>query len=356
MSGVSKIAIAESVEQLKILMKQQKTGLGYAKIQTLYLLKIKAVETINHLAVIVGRGESTLHRWLKTYREGGLEKLLEEPQKTGRRKKLSVETVAQLQEELSEPEGFSSYNEVKLWLYVGKDIEIAYSTIHKIVRYELQAKRKVPRPRHEKQVPGVVEVFKEYLPVRLKGLKDDIQAKWGKTRKIAYWCQDETRLGFRTELGKKITRKGVKPQQDFQWHYDYYYIYGLVEPVRGRSFFWEFSHFNSECFELYLQQFSQEYCQEIHIIQLDNAPGHTAKKIAVPDNVILLFQPPYSPELNPIERVWEYLKYQLKNLWFVSLIDLKEKAASLLTNLSTEIISSLTSWQHITKALSLSLL
>ncbi len=71
MSGVSKIAIAESVEQLKSLMKQQKTGLEYAKGQTLYLLKINAVETINHLAVIIGRGESTIHRWLKTYREEG---------------------------------------------------------------------------------------------------------------------------------------------------------------------------------------------------------------------------------------------------------------------------------------------
>ena len=101
MTGVFKIEIAESVEQLKSLMKQQKTGIGYAKVQSLYLLKIKAVETNNHLAVIIGRGESTIHRWLKTYREGGIEKLLEEPPKTGRRKKLDVETVAHLQKELS---------------------------------------------------------------------------------------------------------------------------------------------------------------------------------------------------------------------------------------------------------------
>ena len=88
MSGVSKIKIAESVEELKILMKRQKTGLGYAKIQSLYLLKIKVVETIRHLAVIVGRGESTVHRWLQLYRTGGISKLLEEPPKTGRPKKL----------------------------------------------------------------------------------------------------------------------------------------------------------------------------------------------------------------------------------------------------------------------------
>ena len=58
MSGVPKIEITESVEDLKSLMKKPKTGLGYAKVQSLYLLKINAVETVRHLAVIIGRGES----------------------------------------------------------------------------------------------------------------------------------------------------------------------------------------------------------------------------------------------------------------------------------------------------------
>jgi len=60
-------------------MKQQKTGLSFAKVQSLYLLKINAVENINHLAVIMGRGESTIHRWLQLYRAGGLKLILEVP-------------------------------------------------------------------------------------------------------------------------------------------------------------------------------------------------------------------------------------------------------------------------------------
>ena len=356
MSGVSKIEIAESVAALKSLMKGQKTGLGYAKVQSLSLLKINAVENINHLAVIIGRGESTIHRWLQSYRQAGIEKLLEEPPKTGRRKKLDIETVAQLRKELSNPEGFSSYQEIQLWFYTCLDLEINYTTIHKLVRYELQAKLKVPRPCHEKQVLGVIEVFKDYLPKRLEGLKNHIKEKWGPNQKITYWCQDETRLGWRTELGKKITLKGVKPLQTLQWHYDYYYIYGLIEPVGGRSFFYEFSHFNSDCLALYLKEFSRQYHQEIHIIQLDNAPCHTAKKLELPENIILLFQPAYCPELNPIERVWEYIKYQLKNLFFTNLDSLKQKVAKILNSLSDEVIQSLTYWSHITKALSLSLL
>ncbi|PSO54454.1 MAG: transposase, partial [Cyanobacteria bacterium QH_10_48_56] len=65
-------------------------------------------------------------------------------------------------------------------------------------------------------------------------------------RDITSCCQDETRLGFRTESGQKITLKGVKLQQTLQWHYNSYYLYGLVEPVGGRSLFYEFSHFHSD--------------------------------------------------------------------------------------------------------------
>ncbi len=146
MSGVPKIEVRESIEELKLLMKQQKTGLGYAKVQSLYLLKIRVVENINYLAVIIGRGESTIHRWLQLYKKGGLSLLLEEPPKTGRPKKIDIETVAQLQRELSDPQGFISYREIQLWLLTCQDLKINYSTIYKIVRYELQSKLKTPRP------------------------------------------------------------------------------------------------------------------------------------------------------------------------------------------------------------------
>jgi transposase len=351
MSGVPKIEIAESVSELKLLMKQQKTGLGYAKVQSLYLLKINAVENINYLAVIIGRGESTIHRWLQLYKLGGLSSLLEEPPKTGRPKKLEIETVAKLQKELSDPIGFNSYQEVLLWLFSCEDIEVSYATIHRVVRYELQSKLKVPRPRHEKQQPGVIEVFKNHFPERIKGLIKDIRGKKPDNRNIVYWFQDETRLGFRTESGKKITLKGVKPEQILQWHYKYYYIYGLVEPVGGKSFFYEFSHFNSDCLGIFLERFAQEYSNEIHIIQLDNASCHTTKKLTIPENIVLLFQPPYCPELNPIERVWSYIKQQLKNLLFNNLDDVKLKVANILNSLSEDIVHSLTGWQYILDAL-----
>ena len=110
---------------------------------------------------------------------------------------------------------------------------------------------------------------------------------------------------------------------------------------------------NSNCLGAFLEQFSSEYSQEIHIIQLDNAPVHTAKKLIIPENIILLFQPPYCPELNPIERVWQYIKQQLKNLFFMSIDDVKDKVAHILNFLSEDVLHSLTGWKYILDALSL---
>jgi transposase len=353
MSGVPKIEIAESVSSLKSLMKQQKTGLRYAKVQALYLLKIKAVETVNHLAIILGRGESTVHSWLHSYRTGGLSKLLEEPPKTGRPKKLEIDTVSQLQRELSDREGFNSYQEVHQWVCICLGIAVSYQTIHRVVRYELQSKLKVARPYHEKQQPGIIAAFKQHFSVRLQGLLSDIIQKYGQNCRVNYWFQDETRLGLRTPSTRKITRKGVKPQQLWQWHYQYYYIYGLVAPVTGKSFFYEFSHFNSQCLSIFLDKFAQEYPDEVHIIQLDNAPCHTTDKLILPDNVVLLFQPPYCPELNAIERLWQYLKQKIKNFWFTALEEVKEKVAVVLNDISSDVIRSLTGWKYVLDALSL---
>jgi transposase len=302
MSGVSKVEIAESVETLKSLMRQQKTALNHAKVQSLYLLKINVAETVRYLAVIMGRSESTIHYWLQLYKTGGITKLLEEPPQTGRLKKLEIEIVSKIQQELSDSEGFNSYKEVQLWLLVCQDIEISYPTVHRIVRYELTGKLKVARPIHEKQQPGIITAFKNHFPDRINS---------------------------------------------------YYYMYGLVDPLNGRSFFYEFSHFNSNCLGAFLEQFSPAHSQEIHILQLDNAPVHTAHKLIVPDNVILFFQPPYCPELNPLERVWQYIKQRLKNLFFTNIDDVKYKVANILNSLSEDIIYSLTGWQYILDALSL---
>ena len=119
-----------------------------------------------------------------------------------------------------------------------------------------------------------------------------------------YWCQDETNLGLKTIEHRKLTLKGIKPVGQVQWERQASYLYGVVEPNTVESFFYEFSHLDTECFEEFLKLFSREYPQELHILQLDLGDFHKAKRLKIPSNIILLFQPDHCPELNPIERFW----------------------------------------------------
>lgn len=197
MTGIPKIEIVETAEELRELMKRQKSGLGYAKVQALYLMKIGVAETVRYVAVIVGREESSVHRWFVLYKEGGIEGLLEEKPRTGRPKKLNVEEVAKLQQELRDPEGFTSYEEVKIWSLALREIQASYTTIYRVVRQELQAKLKVARPQSERQKPGAIEGWLEQLTQRVKMLKE-LAIQINGLKKIRYWCQDETRLGLKT--------------------------------------------------------------------------------------------------------------------------------------------------------------
>ncbi len=104
--------------------------------------------------------------------------------------------------------------------------------------------------------------------------------------------------------------------------------------------------------EKFLELFSQAYPDEIHIIQLDNGRAHLGLDLSIPNNIILLFQPPYCPEVNPIERFWKEVKKFLKNKIFDSLDFLRKTLANILAEFSPIQIASLTGYDFILEALS----
>lgn len=124
-----------------------------------------------------------------------------------------------------------------------------------------------------------------------------------------------------------------------------------MEPVTGESYFLEFSHLEGECFQVFLDHFSQTYPQSLNVMQLDNGRFHIAKQLRIPDNVILLFQPAHSPDVNPIERVWQYIKDKLSWINFRDLDALREEVSNILNSLSPDRLVSLTGYHVILSAL-----
>ena len=182
------------------------------------------------------------------------------------------------------------------------------------------------------------------------GLKD-IQAD-DPSFPVRYWCQDETRIGLKTLLGRRLTSIGVKPIAEVQWPRQAIWLYGVVSPATGESFFFEYSHLDQICFGDFLQRISQSFPQYLNVIQLDGAPAHIAQAIEIPDNIVLLFQPAHSPELNPIERLWLDLKIDLRGENFANLDELRLAIGQILESMTPEWIASLTGYAFILRALS----
>jgi transposase len=143
----------------------------------------------------------------------------------------------------------------------------------------------------------------------------------------------------------------VKPQGRVGWKRENFYLYGAVEPATGDSFFYEFSHLDSFCFQAFLNHFSQQFPDSLNLLQLDNGSFHKSITLNWPENILPIFQPAHSPELNPIERLWQYLKQFLRWDTYTNLEQLRQKLTEVLDSIPASVIASICGWDYINTAL-----
>lgn len=161
MSGVLKIDITESAKILKGLLHQQPSVRHKERLQALYWLKSGQATTRLELSKLLSRGESTIYRWLKLYKAGGLDTLLEIKPRPGKPAMVCGEALDKLKGRLCEPSGFESYGAIQQWLADECDLQVPYKTVHKTVRYRLKAKLKVPRPRSRQTDEAQQQAYKK---------------------------------------------------------------------------------------------------------------------------------------------------------------------------------------------------
>jgi transposase len=106
-------------------------------------------------------------------------------------------------------------------------------------------------------------------------------------------------------------------------------------------------HCNAANFQVFLEEFSQQHPTEYKIIILDNGAFHKAKSLKIPDNIILVFLPPYSPELNPAENMWAQLKRKFTNRLFKTLDSLSEFIASTTKTITNQKVKTTCSFSYI---------
>lgn len=159
-----KLEISESVEYLSKSLKKARTAFEKERLQMLWWLKTEQVMQHQELSRKLGRDGSTVTRWLQKYRLGGLGKLLEVKAPPGATRKLTPEMRYRLVEKLQSPTGFSSYGKIVEWLDQEFNVQVKYKTVYRLVRYELKAKLKVPRPVSKDQDEFAVSLFKKTFP------------------------------------------------------------------------------------------------------------------------------------------------------------------------------------------------
>ncbi len=139
---------------------------------------------------------------------------------------------------------------------------------------------------------------------------------------------DESRFGLMTYIGRCITAFGVKPVAPFRQGFKNTYLYGAFSPVDGDMFTMEVEGTTSDIFYVFLEELSMHRPDEFKVLIIDNAAFHSLKGRELPPNIALVNIPPYAPELNPAERVWQYMKQYFKNRVFDDLEDVKNWIAN----------------------------
>jgi transposase len=138
-----------------------------------------------------------------------------------------------------------------------------------------------------------------------------------------------------------LTAKGVKPVAPFLHRFDNLYLFGAFSPITGCSHLLEMPHCNANTFQHFIDYMAAQNAAEFKILVLDNGAFHHAKKLNIPHNIALLFLPPYSPELNPAEKMWRYFKDRVSMIAYNNIEMLQNQISAITKKLTLENVKSI---------------
>jgi transposase len=274
---------------------------------------------LEEIAAYLGRARSCIQGWLERFRRGGLEALLQPPKRgQGPASSLPPELAQALGQKLAAGE-FRRAADAQRWLLEAGGLQVKLTTVYKYLK-KAGARLKVPRPCHEKKDRWAAEAFREALAVHLGAL--DLPPD----RPVRLWMADEMRYGLLPITRRVWSLRGVRPVCPVHPRYEWAYVYGAAEVGgQARVEFLYSPTVNLEHSEIFLQQLGRREPSATHVVIWDQAGFHPQDGAAgLPDNVRLLPLPSYSPDLNPIEGLWDQLKDYLCNKVFASLQALQE--------------------------------
>jgi transposase len=133
--------------------------------------------------------------------------------------------------------------------------------------------------------------------------------EYAKDKAIEIWFQDEARIGQQGTLTRVWAKRGTRPRAPRDQRYEWAYIFGAVCPQRRATAALVLPAADTDAMSMHLVEIGRRVAPGAHAaLVIDGAGYHVAARLAVPPNITLVRLPPYAPELNPVENVWEYLR------------------------------------------------
>lgn len=256
------------------------------------------------IANICGVARASVFEWIKAFRQGGFESLLQRGKPGPRGEEfrgLPDKAVEQLREGVQSGR-WATAEAARQWLLREHKVEKPYVTVWQWIK-KCGGVLRVPRPRHPGADPAAAQVFKEELGARLEALGIPAGTR------VRVWVMDEARFGLHTETRKVWITKGVRPSVRRQTRYEWDYLYGALDVVEGRAEFLHLPTVNLECHALFLEHLRASDPQAQHVVIADQAGFHLRPGDSrLPEGVHILQLPPYSPELNPCEQLWDVIR------------------------------------------------
>lgn len=292
-----------TLEQLELLERDELDAAKARRLRII-ILALKGY-TAPSIAMSLGPSRRICQRWVQRYNESGLAGL-EDRRGQEARAPLTPEQEAELRRRLDA----GATDEDRVCSLRGRDIQNVLASEFGLLRslagvyhllHRLGYSYLRPRPRHRRADPEAQAAFVRALPDRLQGI-----AAAHPDQRVRVYFQDESRFGQQGTTTNVWARQGSRPTAVRQTEYEYLWV---VCPETGHAEGLLSPRLNTQIVNLFLRQFSATLAADEHAVMIwDGAGFHVSGQLSVPDNVTILSLPPYSPELNPIENLWHYLK------------------------------------------------
>jgi transposase len=178
-------------------------------------------------------------------------------------------------------------------------------------------------------------------------VRDALAAHGGRVR---VFFMDEARFGQQGTTTRVWAKRGSRPTAVKQTRYEWVYLYAAVEPATGASVALQAPHVNTGTMNVFLKMLSEELGPMDHaVLIMDQAGWHKSRALRAPENITILYLPPYAPELNPVERLWAYLRsHYLSNRAYDGYDHLLQAGATAWQRLTPERLRSVCACDYIT--------